>query len=237
VRHLVASLALAASLWGGLVVSPAAAQTFTQPLNYAYSTLALAHAPASGKLQLQPGTGRFFGTPTAGSPIRVVAFRLSTLQQGVILPTSTRTVFKVTGRTDDLLTGVTAASDEDPGNVDQAFVRNDPVIAPTTRGAITEIHSALADLGFGTVLGKVSATAVLDFPGVAAGGQQELTIAVTGAAAGGTVQLAPPASIEPGLVWAGRVSSAGVVSVRVSNLTSGVIDPAGASWRATVENY
>lgn len=84
-----------------------------------------------------------------------------------------------------------------------------------------------------------SATAPLDFPSVAAGGQQELTIAVTGATTDGkcSVELGPPAGIVAGLVWGGRVSAADTVTVRVSNITGSPIDPASATWRATVTKF
>lgn len=78
------------------------------------------------------------------------------------------------------------------------------------------------------------ASASLNFPSVAAAGQQELTITVTGAAVGDTVVLAPPAAPEAGLVWTGRVSAANTVTVRVSNITAAPVDPAAATWGAQV---
>lgn len=80
----------------------------------------------------------------------------------------------------------------------------------------------------------LSATATLDFPSVAAGGSQELTVTVTGAAAGDTVVLGPPAAIEAGLVWNGYVSAVNTVRVRVSNITGAPIDPASASWKVAI---
>lgn len=78
------------------------------------------------------------------------------------------------------------------------------------------------------------ASASLNFPSVAAAGQQELTITVTGAAVGDAVVLAPPAAPEAGLVWSGRVSAADTVTVRVTNVTAAPIDPAAATWGAQV---
>ncbi len=81
---------------------------------------------------------------------------------------------------------------------------------------------------------ELSASATLDFPSVAAAGQQELTITVTGAATGDTVYLAPPSSLEAGLIATGRVSATNTVTIRVSNITAGAIDPASASWKVRV---
>lgn len=81
---------------------------------------------------------------------------------------------------------------------------------------------------------SLSATATLDFPSIPAAGQQELTITVTGAAVGESVALAPPAALEAGLQVTGYVSAANTVKVRLSNVTAAAIDPASATWRATV---
>lgn len=88
--------------------------------------------------------------------------------------------------------------------------------------------------GFRLPAGQLSNTASLDFPSIAAGGQQDLTITVTGAATGDTVLLGPPSSLLAGLTVWGRVSAANTVSIRLSNITGSAIDPAAATWRATV---
>lgn len=77
-------------------------------------------------------------------------------------------------------------------------------------------------------------SASLNFPSISAGAGAELTIAVTGAVVGDAVALAPPASIEAGLCWSGRVSAAGVVTIRVVNATAAPVDPAAATWGVTV---
>lgn len=78
------------------------------------------------------------------------------------------------------------------------------------------------------------ASTSLDFPSVAAAGQQELTITVTGAAVGDAVMLAAPASLTAGLIATARVSAANTVTVRLSNITAGAIDPASATWGVRV---
>lgn len=78
------------------------------------------------------------------------------------------------------------------------------------------------------------ATATLDFPSIASSGSSELTMTVTGATAGQFVVLAAPAALESGLAFSGFVSAANTVSVRLHNNSGGSINPASASWSATV---
>jgi hypothetical protein len=77
-------------------------------------------------------------------------------------------------------------------------------------------------------------TGTLNFPSIAAGAIEVLTVTVTGAATGDTVILGPPSTIEAGLTWSGFVSATNTVTVRVHNTTASPIDPASASWRASV---
>lgn len=80
----------------------------------------------------------------------------------------------------------------------------------------------------------LAATTTLDFPSVSAGGQQELTITVPGAAVGDVVALGRPAALENGLQVTARVSAADTVTVRCSNVTASPIDPASASYRVMI---
>lgn len=103
--------------------------------------------------------------------------------------------------------------------------------------ALTTAAAAAKVQVLGTAAGSATplfASASLNFPSVAAAGQQELTITVTGAAVGDAVVLAPPAAPEAGLVWGGRVSAANTVTVRASNITAAPVDPAAATWGAQV---
>ncbi|MFC6080923.1 hypothetical protein [Sphaerisporangium aureirubrum] len=77
-------------------------------------------------------------------------------------------------------------------------------------------------------------TATLDFPSIAAATSAELTITVTGAAVGNAVALAPPATLTAGLVAFGRVTATNTVTVRLANVTASAIDPASATWGASV---
>lgn len=85
----------------------------------------------------------------------------------------------------------------------------------------------------------LTATASLDFPSIAAQTAtttsfQTRTITVTGAEVGDAVVLGPPSNIAAGLIWEGYVSATNTVTIRLGNCTAAPIDPASATWRATV---
>lgn len=80
----------------------------------------------------------------------------------------------------------------------------------------------------------VTGTASLNFGSISAGATEELTITVTGAVAGDAVALGCPVAIEAGLILMAYVSAADTVTVRAHNTTGSPIDPAAATFRATV---
>jgi hypothetical protein len=86
----------------------------------------------------------------------------------------------------------------------------------------------------GIAITTLDATAVLDFPSIAAGDQQELTVTVAGATAGSAVSLGPPDALEAGLAALGYVTAANTVTIRLLNVTGAPIDPASATWRVMV---
>lgn len=77
----------------------------------------------------------------------------------------------------------------------------------------------------------------LDFPSIAANSQASLTTTVTGAATGDLVMVAPNVALETGLSSEAWVSAADTVTIRLSNLTAGAIDPASRAWRIKVERF
>jgi hypothetical protein len=87
-----------------------------------------------------------------------------------------------------------------------------------------------------TNLGFITDTATLDFPSISSNNNEELTMTVTGAAIGDIVMLGAPSAIESDLTWCGYVSAADTVTVRLHNSSGGAIDPASATWKATVIN-
>jgi hypothetical protein len=90
----------------------------------------------------------------------------------------------------------------------------------------------------GTVFTKiVSGTATLNFPNISSNSTEELTMTVTGAIVGNSVHIGAPSTIETGLGWSGYVSATNTVTIRVHNSSGGAVDPASATWRATVMDF
>jgi len=109
----------------------------------------------------------------------------------------------------------------------------------TTAQSYTErarINSSGLTIGSGgSAISKVlTATATLDFGSIAAQSSADLTITVTGAAAGEAVMMGLPATASAGVVFNAIVTSANTVTIRATNTTASAIDPASATYRATV---
>jgi hypothetical protein len=122
------------------------------------------------------------------------------------------------------------------GNVFVGGLANDVILASGSTS--TRWSATGASLGGGALFKKLlSATATLDFASIAANSSGTLTITVTGAATGDSVAIGLPASPTAGIVFVGYVSSANTVTITAFNVTAGAIDPASASYRATVYQF
>jgi hypothetical protein len=106
--------------------------TFRPHLNNVSTTLFSAHASGSGSLSLAPATGSKFGSTF---PFTVTVITAATYGS----PAETLTVFNVTGRTTDTLTGCTAIE----GTTDQAFSVGDRVEMRWTNALATAIEGAV----------------------------------------------------------------------------------------------
>jgi hypothetical protein len=95
--------------------------------------------------------------------------------------------------------------------------------------------------GGSSIIAVRTSTASLNFPSIAAnGGVQELTITVTGAAVGDTVQINSAAGATmptAGLAFYTQVTSANTVTVRATNVTTSAIDPVDTLFRVTVTTF
>jgi hypothetical protein len=110
----------------------------------------------------------------------------------------------------------------------------------STAAAVTGNLTASGTLrvGGGTVVANIlSATATLDFGSIGSNATETLTITVTGAVAGDSVFLGCPAGLDAGLVFCASVTAADTVTVRMHNSTGGAVDPASATFRATVIRF
>lgn len=102
---------------------------------------------------------------------------------------------------------------------------------------IQSFNGGLSVGGGSTVTRIITGAASLDFPSISSNGTEERTITVTGALTGDTVFLSAPSAIDTGLIWCGVVTATNTVTVRLHNTTGGSINPADATWRATVISY
>jgi hypothetical protein len=85
-----------------------------------------------------------------------------------------------------------------------------------------------------TVPTYIAAAAVIDFTSIAPGACAESTVSLPGAWAGDSVAPGWPAAWESGLMGTMRISASNTVAVRVCNLSGTTVDPAAATFRATV---
>ena len=80
----------------------------------------------------------------------------------------------------------------------------------------------------------LTVAAVIDFTSIAPGACAESTLSLPGASAGDSVAPGWPAALESGLIGMMRISGSNIVAVRVCNLSGTTVDPAAATFRATV---
>jgi hypothetical protein len=85
-----------------------------------------------------------------------------------------------------------------------------------------------------TVPTYLASTAVMDFSSISPGGCVESTFPLAGASPGDSVAPGWPAGMEMGLLGTMRISASNVVAVRVCNLSGTTVDPAAATFRATI---
>lgn len=106
------------------------------------------------------------------------------------------------------------------------------VAGTVTAGDLLEVTSAGK---LQTATKKIlTATATLDFPSAATLVGADLTITVTGAAVGDAVLVGTPAAPTASLGYFGYVSATDTVTVRQLNASTGTIDSASGTFRATV---
>lgn len=120
---------------------------------------------------------------------------------------------------------------------------NGAVIGSSYGGAGT-VNGIMKANGSGTVSAAVAgtdyakvpltATATLDYGEIAAGASADLTITVSGAVVGYSTTYGLPAAPTAGITWCSFVSAADTVTIRASNITGSPVDPASATYRATV---
>ncbi len=118
-------------------------------VNNAQTTFAASHAIGGTTLTMAAGYGATLAarltalglTLDANNPIRVTAIKRTALNTyGQITDLTKLTIFEVTGRSTDTLTGATVVE----GTTDQAFVSGDTLAVLWTAGAAKELRDAVA---------------------------------------------------------------------------------------------
>ncbi|MFN4819517.1 MAG: hypothetical protein ACK5JK_09830, partial [Ignavibacteria bacterium] len=120
------------------------------------------------------------------------------------------------------------------GNATTDMIYTLPTAAPTSDGQFM-VSSANGTMSWNTPIVKVQNINVNPGNLVEYGGSESISITVTGAQVGGTVQVSPRAELETGIIIGyARVTGADTVSVRFVNTTNGPIDPAAVNVDVTV---
>lgn len=134
--------------------------------------------------------------------------------------------------------GTSAITQADLGKV--CYIEDDQTVSKTdqagTLSAAGTIVGVETDGVWVAEVGKarLTATAALDFASINAAASEDLTITVAGAAVGDSVSLGLPAAPTAGIVFNAFVSAANTVTVRATNITAAPVNPASATYRATV---
>ncbi len=122
------------------------------------------------------------------------------------------------------------------GGVDRrGFLSVSPVQGGSGIATVATAGQTTISIDSAVVPTFLTASATLDFPSIAAGTcSADMTISLPGANAGDAVASGWPAAMESGLNGTMRISAAGVVSVRLCADATGAVNPAAATFTATV---
>lgn len=190
------------------------------------SKLSTSAAVVGDRVRTTTGWAEFNGTAWvsqsfAGAFATTGAYNLTFATTGntlATLPSGTPTLL-ATGGSGAALTGITATQ-----------------IATTPAGnlAATTQAATNAELDAEKATKALTATATLDFGSIASLAQADLTITVSGATTGSAVVAGLPASPDAGIVWNAFVSATNTITIRATNITALPVDPASATFRATV---
>ncbi|MGA7240286.1 MAG: hypothetical protein WBY44_31670 [Bryobacteraceae bacterium] len=132
-------------------------------------------------------------------------------------------------------TAASGAWDSNGGSDRRGWLSASPVLGGAGIAAITTAGQTTLSVDSAVVPTYLTGSATLDFPSIAAGTcAADLTLSLPGANAGDAIAPGWPAALEAGLSGNMRVSAAGVVSVRLCADTTGAVNPAAATFTATI---
>ena len=124
--------------------------------------------------------------------------------------------------------------DANGGNDRRAFLSTRNLSGGAGIVALDTGSQSIVAVDSATVPTYLAASAVLDFASIAPGACLESTFPLPGASPGDSVAPGWPAGLEPGLIGTMRINASSAVAVRVCNLSGTAVDPASATFRATV---
>jgi hypothetical protein len=132
-------------------------------------------------------------------------------------------------------TATSGAWDSSGGTDWRGWLSATPVLGGVGIASIATAGHTTISVDSAVVPTYLTASATLDFPSISAGAcATDLTLSLPGANAGDAVAPGWPAGLEAGLSGTMRISAAGVVSVRLCASTAGAVNPAAATFTATV---
>jgi hypothetical protein len=133
---------------------------FKIPLNNVSSGVGAPRGIGVTSLTVATGTGGKFGSPSPSAPIRITVIQAAGISGGIITDPTKLTIFSCTGRSADVLSGLTVIE----GTTDLAFANGDTVIMAPTAGAFSDIHGAINALESATTQASVAANQIYAGP-------------------------------------------------------------------------
>ena len=124
--------------------------------------------------------------------------------------------------------------DTNGGSDKRAFLSTRSLGSGTGMVALDTGTQTVVAVDSATVPTYLTVAAALDFASIAPGACADSTFSMPGASAGDSVAPGWPAGLESGLIGMMRISASNTVAVRVCNLSGTTVDPAAATFRATV---
>jgi hypothetical protein len=125
--------------------------------------------------------------------------------------------------------------DVDGGRDYRALLSVKGVSAGTGVATLESAGRTMVSVDTATVPMYLTGTAAIDFPSIGNGTcGADQTFTLFGAAAGDSVAPGWPGALAAGVFGTMRISSANTVAVRLCNLSGAAVDPASATFRATV---
>jgi hypothetical protein len=136
------------------------ATTFKTPLNNVSTTVGATRGVGVASLTVATGTGGKFGSPSPSAPIRVTVIQAAGISGGIITDPTKLTIFSCTGRSGDVLSGLTVIE----STTDLAFANGDTIIMAPTAEAFGDIHGAINALENATTQASVAANQIYAGP-------------------------------------------------------------------------